>query len=743
MFTKSQVSLLIIFFIVFQPIFGLSITPDDPEKKERPKVGLVLSGGGAKGFAYGMLRVFQEVGLRVDYVGGTSIGSIIGGLYAIGYSPDEIERMVRAQDWDALLKDKILRKYIAFDEREFMENSIIALPLKKRKVGLKQAMFEGQQINLVLNKYFSPAWDKTNFNDLQTPFLCVGANLFNGDAEILREGYLPMAIRSSMSIPGYFTPTYYNGKYLVDGGIVDNYPALPVEEMGAQLLVGCDLQSGLADTITDLSSLTEIISQIIFFHGVEANEKTKEVLDLDFHLEVQAGMLDFNEFDKTIAYGEQQARLHYKELKQLADSLNAIEYLPLKEYNTVPLDSIEIAEVVYEGNKHISRKYLDNYFGHFRNTKIALDELELVITKVYGSQFFKHVFYELQPNDEGRANLIIQLEESSPGYIGAAIHYDLDYNGSIRLNGIFRNVLGGRSKLLAEIIMGSSPRFRMLYTISNGAKPSFGVEIDLFKFHFHTYDLETLKKRDAWAFTQFKPSVFVTSTIANVYNFRMGFEYDYFMAKQEIIGFDDMDLSGSDRFGNIFARFKADTRNKLYYATKGFNTELKARYVLEPFTKKWWGDMSTDALIVYLKYEHYSKLTNKLTVNPGLFVGGMRENDDPSPQYMFASGGLNDVNYVNTYVPFTGYKFIQEFGSYAAIARLKLQYNVYKELYLIARSDFGDVVWYIDDFNFNDAMFGYGLTAAYNSFIGPIEFTIMGAENDPSLSYFVNVGFSF
>ena len=237
MIKKYKVIFLIIGTLLLSSSFLFSANAP-PVKKERPKVGLVMSGGGAKGFAYiGMLRVMQEVGLRVDYIGGTSIGSIVAGLYAIGYSPDEIERMVRKQDWDALLIDEIPRKYIAYEEKEFLENSIISLPLKKRKIGLKQSMYEGQQVNLLLNRFFSPAWNTTDFSKFQTPFLCVGTNLYNGDAVVLKDGYLPMAIRASMSIPGYFSPAYYNGYYLVDGGIVDNYPAVLLKNEGAQLII--------------------------------------------------------------------------------------------------------------------------------------------------------------------------------------------------------------------------------------------------------------------------------------------------------------------------------------------------------------------------------------------------------------------------------------------------------------------------------------------------------------------------
>ncbi len=441
-----------------------------PEKsKERPKVGLVLSGGGAKGFAYiGLLRVMQEVGLRVDYVGGTSIGSIMGGLYAIGYSPDEIEKMIKSQNWDELIKDEIPRKYVAYEEKEFLENSLVSLPLKKRKIGLKQAMYQGQEVNLLLNRFFSPAWNTTDFNKLQTPFLCIGTNLINGNAEVLKSGYLPMAIRSSMSIPGYFSPTHYNGYYLIDGGIVDNYPAGELRKEGAQIIVGGDVQSGLADSISQLSTMTEILNQIIFFHGQKANEEAAKIIDLNIRFKVQAGMMDFTKYESIIAYGEKVAREHYDELKQLADSLNAIEYLPLKEYNAKPLDSLNIAEVIYKGNDKMSLIYLDNYFERFENTKISIDDLEHTITRVYGTRFFTHVFYELEPVGDGKANLILNIKEGSPGYLSASLHYDTDYSGSIRLSGIFRNVLGHRSKLFTELLIGPNPRFRALYLLSNG-----------------------------------------------------------------------------------------------------------------------------------------------------------------------------------------------------------------------------------------------------------------------------------
>lgn len=244
LFFRTFLTALILFFSAEIRAGSPRDTAAHPGK--RPSVGLVLSGGGAKGFAYiGLLRVIREAGLPIDYIGGSSIGSIIGGLYALGYDPDTIAKVIRSVDWDKLLKDVMDRRYVSFEEKEYSENNIIKLPIKNKKVGLGSSMYQGQEINLLLNYFFSPAYKTTDFHKLPVPFLCIGTDLFTGDAITLDKGYLAMAIRASMSIPGYFSPTDYMGYYLVDGGVVNNYPVKEVKDMGARIILGGDVQSGL------------------------------------------------------------------------------------------------------------------------------------------------------------------------------------------------------------------------------------------------------------------------------------------------------------------------------------------------------------------------------------------------------------------------------------------------------------------------------------------------------------------
>jgi len=173
---------------------------------------LVLSGGGAKGFAYiGLFKVLKEVGLHIDYVAGTSIGSIMAGFYAAGYDPDTLTAIVRAQDWDKVMSDNVDRKYISFIDKEMGNRLVITLPIDKEKkaVSLMSSLSEGQNVDLLLNRFFAANYKVKDFSKLPVPFFCIATDLFTGDAVLIDTGNMVQAIRASMSIPGYFNPVKY------------------------------------------------------------------------------------------------------------------------------------------------------------------------------------------------------------------------------------------------------------------------------------------------------------------------------------------------------------------------------------------------------------------------------------------------------------------------------------------------------------------------------------------------------
>jgi len=741
--------------LIFSSLLSFGQAEETSPKSKRPSVGLVFSGGGAKGWAYiGLLRIIQEAGLPIDYIAGASAGSIVGGFYALGYQPDTMLQLIREQDWDALMTDQIDRKYIDYEDKIYGGRYIFSLPLRKKKIGLDASLYQGQNIDLLLNRYYSVAYKDTLFKNFEIPFVCVATNLLTGEEEVLSSGYLPQAIRASMSIPGYFAPTEYQGNYLVDGGVVNNYPVTALKELGVDIIVGGDVQSGDEKTMEELDNLAAIIDQIIGFNRIEANIIGRKETDLYVHLKMRYNMMDFNNYDSIISFGQKVAKDHFDNIKALADSLNNIEYRTIKPTNTVPIDSIYIDEVIYSGYEKMPRKYLESYFGDFEGEKIAISELEEAVNYAYGSGFFKSVFYELQYKDD-KTNLLIKFKDSDPGSLSAGIHYDTDYKGSILLNMTLRNLLVKRSKLFLDLSLGNYPLFRGEYVIENGAKPGLGVDFDMYSFDFATFTSD--KKDNEWEFDNFSASAFIPFTIKNRFGLKVGFQYQYFRFKQSVVI--DSTAAGFDTyssFGQLYFALGGDTRDKNYFPTRGSLIKFKALYSL-PFSKNWNQEIFDNSLVVYLKYHLNIPLARRITLQPALFLGAsftkngpitfnsIAENDYYVPvpvQNRFFLGGLNNYNYVETFVPFTGLKFVQSQGVYVALLKLNLQYNFYKKLYATAMFDVGQNQLYWDDFwDFDYFMAGYGLKVSYNSFIGPVEVSVMGSNMLPGASVFLNVGY--
>ena len=729
-------------FLILNLSFGFSQTVKTKETKKRPSVGLVLSGGGAKGFAYiGILKAIQKAGLPIDYIGGTSMGSIMGSLYALGYNPDTITKIIRAQNWDRLLKDKPERKYLAFEEKSFAENNITELPFTGKKIELKASLYEGQQINLLLNKYLSVGYKTTDFSKLPTPFLCMGTNILNGKSVLLNSGYLPMAVRASMSIPGYFAPTHFQGKYLVDGGVIDNYPAVQVKKMGADFIVGADVQHGLIKNIKQLNSVTKVLEQITSFARVKANKAGYKVTDLYMPIKMKYEMMDFDDYDSIIAVGEQAAKKYYPALKSLADSLNDIEYRPVKKHNTTPLDSLNINQIYYEGFHHITEKLLDNFFAEFRHSRISVAELEDRIRLAYGTSYFKYINYELKLNGN-KTDLIIKVKEASPGALGMAVHYDSDYQGSILLNMALRNRIGKNSKMFIQTVLGVNPRFRLLYLIDKGSHLGIGGKLDIFSFDFDKYRQNI--RITNYQFTSFSASVFANANLYNLYNLRTGIKFERFRFKETYVQDSLGKYAGHiTSYGNIFFSFNADTYDQAYFPNYGFQSSLNFKYIFN-ITSEDKVPFFSNAPIITFKFSQFFPINKKWVYNFGLYSGVTIGNGKIPIQHLFYLGGQNPKNYFPNFVPFKGLRFIQETGKDILVLRSKIRYNYFKNLYISASLNAGNIQNDLKGFIINtDWIIGYGVTLSYNSFIGPVQVSFMQSSKHSKPILYFNLGYWF
>ncbi|MCX6269335.1 MAG: hypothetical protein NTW16_18615, partial [Bacteroidetes bacterium] len=488
--------------------------------------------------------------------------------------------------------------------------------------------------------------------------------------------------------------------------------------------------------------ITAIIDQITSFARVRANEIGDSLTNVKIRFKMTYGMMDFEQYDSIMAFGERVARMHFKEIKALADSLNAIEFKPLKKYNTTPLVSIRVDSLIIRGNIKMRQPYFNNIFGNYRHKEVPINELQKDIRLTYGSGFFDHVGYELQYQD-GKTTLVINAIEGGPGKVAAGIHYDSDYGIILTLGGTFRNLLGHNSKLFADLSIAINPRIRVLYLLGFGGQGAIGANAEFYTFKINTYAGSS--KSNTYNLTNYLCSVFFNNNSRNMINFKAGFEYEYFRFRQDIV-IDSafMPFEKFSSYGNFFLSFNADTRDRFCFPTSGVKLSLKAEYVM-PFSKNWSQNIFSNSAIISLKFDDNIQLSRRFVLQPGLFAGAILNNKATPPiQHTFGLGGLAPDNYITSFVPFTGLEFVQEFGYYSLVGRAKLQCNVYKKLYLNLRADAGGNEMTFDGlFAGENFLIGYGATASYDSFIGPLELSIMSSNINPGVMVFLNLGYWF
>ena len=375
---KKYIMRKIIFITTILVIFfGLYSLGQDTIHK-RPKVGLVLSGGGAKGFAHvGVLKVLEELEIPVDCITGTSMGSIIGGFYSMGYSAKEIEKMISMQNWDIVLTDYVYRKYIPLFDRDEYDRYAFSFPIKDRGVALPEGIVHGHNVLKLFSKYSLDFHSTTDFSKLPIPFACAGADIVNGEEYIMEEGYLPLAMRASMSIPTLFTPVNYDGRLLVDGGMINNFPVIKAKNMGADIIIGVDVQKG-KKTKSELKNMNDIINQGIFFLGMDTYQKNKKYVDIYIKPNIDGySVSDFYKADSLIAIGERAARKMIPELMELKKKLGN-DYQFKKQTLKPPHDNdtLFIKDIQIKGHKKLSELQILSKLHLKTPCKVSLKEIE-------------------------------------------------------------------------------------------------------------------------------------------------------------------------------------------------------------------------------------------------------------------------------------------------------------------------------------------------------------------------------
>ncbi len=457
----------------------LVVLPGQLIAQDRPELGLALSGGGAKGLAHiGIIKAMEEAGLKPDYISGVSMGSIVGAMYAMGYTPDSMAHMFSSFDWEAAISDRIPENKIIFLEKKHFHNSLIALPITRNAIKIPSGLISGQQIESGLNHYFWPAATITDFGKLPIPFLCLATDVVTASSVVFRRGYLPDAIRASIAIPSLFTPVKIDTAILVDGGVVRNYAVSELREMGADIVIGSYVSfRGYKEK--DLESAYGILKQIGFLSSLADYEQQKQLTDILLEPEIgEVSTLSFNDVDSIIEKGYREALKHKEVFKRLADSLDAFgprePVRPLPDVQYYRFDSIRVT-----GNKIISEAQIIGVLDVSPGEDVDRTLLEERIELLYGKNWFEKVRYRIIPESD---SLILEIEcmERPRAMLYGSLHYDPALSAGAVVSLSVRDLLTHRSVINVDSYIGQYYRFRLSAIQFVDRSQKFGVEGSFF-----------------------------------------------------------------------------------------------------------------------------------------------------------------------------------------------------------------------------------------------------------------------
>lgn len=419
---------------------------DSLSVSKRPKVGLVLSGGGAKGMAHiGILKKLEEVGLYPDYITGTSMGSIIGALYSIGFTIDELEDFARNSDWLKLMSNSLDSKLISIRQKDDYGWWPVEFTFEDYKPVLSSGMLEAPNLSNFFSKKTWRTAGINKFDDYPIPFRCYGVDILKSDTVEFSEGDLARAIRGSMAIPLVFSPVLIENQtdtmLIVDGGVMHNFPVTDVIKMGADIVIGA--YTGFEDVVTadEMNSITKITGRVLMFGGVTDSRQQVEKVDYLITPDLKGVQpADFLKADKIIKLGEDAANEHLAELKKLADSLNSIE--PRKRPDSlINNDTIIVNHVVINGLEYTNSETAYGIIDITDNQKVTSDMIEEAITRLYATLLYKSIYYSITTGDNGKITLTFNVKEKGLTQFSVGGYYDNIYNVGLTLKFSQRNFL--------------------------------------------------------------------------------------------------------------------------------------------------------------------------------------------------------------------------------------------------------------------------------------------------------------
>lgn len=721
------------------------------------KVGLVLSGGGAKGFAHiGVLKVIEEAGIEIDYIAGTSIGAIVGGMYASGYNAAALDSIFKAVDFNDLIRDKVVRNQKTFYEKEADERYAITLPFDRFKLAVPSAISKGQGTYNMLVRLLDHI-DTNRFDELPIPFFCVATDVVSGEEIILENGYLPEAISASGALPSLFSPVELNGRLLTDGGVTNNYPVEALKAKGVDIIIGVDVQDDLRDR-ENLKSASEVLIQVNNFRTITAMKEKRKLTDIYIRPDIGAySVVSFNEADEIIHKGEVKALEQLASLKAVASQQHRTQKNALDVFNIPKFkgtDSIYIDKVNIKGNTIYPNNYVLGKLNIKPPKGITYNTLEKGINNLAISTNFGRIGYQIQ-KEPSQTVLDVSLKESeNTQNIRLSLHYDDLYRSAALINFTKKRLLAKDDVFSFDFILGENIRYRSEYYFDKGFW-SVGVRSTLHAFDqgidpdiagsFTSFDFANIN-RVSLDYQDITNELYIQTLFVKTFSLELGLQHKYLLAETETIvegvddTADDFILENTNFFG-ASGQLLFDSLDNTYFPRSGvyfdgdFDVYLFANDLNTNFT---------EFAIANATFKYAKSLSPNFTLI-GEGAGGFKLGGSDISSLDFFLGGYGN-NFVNSIIPFVGYDFLSLTGDGYLKAAINLDYVFYKKHHVTFTANYANIQdelfasgeWFSSpDFS------GYALGYAFDTFLGPLQLKYSISPEIERSEWFISLGFWF
>ncbi len=713
----------------------------------RPKVAVVLSGGGAKGTAHiGALRVIEEEGIPVDYIVGTSMGSIIGGLYAIGYTPDQMDSLVMAQDWTWLLSDRQKRASQTVTQQEAEERYILSIPFKgePRRQQMPEALVTGININNLLNGLTIGYHDSLSFNKLPIPFACVATNIVDGSEVVINQGVLSEAMRASMSIPAVFSPVRKNGMVLVDGGLVNNFPVDIARNMGADIVIGVDVQSGLQSE-DRLGGLSQILTQIVDIACQNKYEENRALTDVYIRVNIKG----YSSASFNLASIDTLVRRGYEAADECRESLRRVKERLLSAGNTA--DSIHtppfeirkevfVNEIHFEGIELKDRKWIIRRCHLQEHSMISTEQIEYAISLLCSEMNYSGAGYRLHEEGDGSYNLVFLLGEKNSAMLNLGVRFDTEEVVSLLVNGRFNMSTHLPSTFSVTARLGKQYMAKLSYILHTSLMRDVK-----FGYTYRYHDVNIYEGGDRISnvtYNYHNVEASYSSVWLRNFRYETGISFEYFHG---------MDLlyrnvsDGTSRYDaaetllSYFLRLDYNQQDRSIFPTRGIRLSASAALYTDNFVGY---NHDKPFYAIAGRFSAAVPLSSRWTLLPTAGTRVLKGNDVP---YMYQNviGGEYDSRYLPQQMAFTGVGRMEVMDKSLMMGGLKLRYCLRTKHYIFISGDIGSTSSeYYRLFN-GKFIYGMGVAYGFDSRFGPLTASLSYSNQTKEGYCFVNLGYHF